>query len=50
MLGGVHFAQNASNFDEHSWKTLDNWQNIEEDKIFIAKRVQHLFFDELSIQ
>ena len=23
MFGGVHFDQNASNFDEYSWKTID---------------------------
>ena len=25
MFGGVHFNQNAIDFDDYSWKTFDNW-------------------------
>ena len=25
---GVHFDEYASNYDEVSWKTFDNWQDI----------------------
>ena len=45
VFGCVHFDQNASNFDKHTWKTLDNWQNRKYNNIFITK-----FFDELPIQ
>ena len=43
MFGGVHFDQNASDFDELSWKTFDNCQLTEYNIKYFFKNSHALF-------